>query len=443
MAEQPKQADRQPNADAIRRGDEKDGDRTVALSDGTAARAPAAPPAGSGNDETVAFAPAAPAPADTQAAGAPGTEPTPVLQPAPASPQPLPEGESPAAQPGASTPPVQQPTAAAYRADDELTVVEAPEATGAVDAPTLLLPARHGRPRLILQGPGGDRTFLLTKPDITVGRSASCDIVLAAPTVSRLHAKVSQQGSECLFTPVGSHRNTYVNDELVTRPIILHDGDRIQISSEQLRYKVAEDAPRVTRRAALGAGAAAVLIAAALVVFYATRPEPPVASPPPPAPPIAPSQAAPPAPSQAAPAAADTGAQAADSGVQKPAPAAAEDAAAERQRAEEQARRERISRLLYAGDVAFLERRYTSPVDGSAVYAYSEVLKVDPGNARALAQTGEIIDMYLGWAERAQADGQSARARLYRDKAAYVHEQVPAAGDVARIDTRLKALGSE
>ena len=103
-------------------------------------------------------------------------------------------------------------------------------------------------------------------------------------------------------------------------------------------------------------------------------------------------------------------------------------------------REQKIRKLLYEGDVAFLEHRYLSPPEGSAVLAYLEVLKLDPTNERARGQLGLIVDDYLAWAERAMKQGNRTQALLNADKAAYIERQVPDVLTDPSIARRLDAL---
>ncbi|MFQ5666489.1 MAG: FHA domain-containing protein [Candidatus Binatia bacterium] len=342
------------------------------------------------------------------------------------------------------------PPAAGDQSDDERTVILDADAQHADDQPTQMLAPTpsSGRPRLVLHGQGSGKTeFPLTQSEVTIGRASDCGIVLSAPTVSRQHARITQRGGEWVFTPVGGYRNTFVNDELVTQPRLLHDGDRIQLADERLVYRVEDEGPPPSQprtHAMLGFAVAIVFIAAGAVTFYARdwgQPAPRI---------VSPGLSSDGRPGSDAAAGGDpTG------GDGTAALAAARDAVHERQRAHDQPtgelerqqaaalvreREERIRKLLYEADVAFIEYRYTTPPDGSAVYAYREVLEVDPSNERALSQTAKIIHEYLTWAENALADGRRHRARLYASKAAYVHQQIPAAGDATRIGSRLDAL---
>jgi NAD(P)-dependent dehydrogenase (short-subunit alcohol dehydrogenase family) len=70
----------------------------------------------------------------------------------------------------------------------------------------------------------------------------------------------------------------------------------------------------------------------------------------------------------------------------------------------------------------------------------TEALRLDPSNERALEQTARIIEQYLSWAEDALLRGQNPRARQHYERATYVHDEVPSAGDRGAISARLEAL---
>ena len=378
-----------------------------------------------------------------------------------AGPRPEAEGEGDATVATAVPQPVEPPPRQAPAAlapdeatrDDRTRTMKLASGSGPVDEPdeTVIAAAPQGRPRLVLSTATGDeREFLLVRPEVSIGRDSSCDLVLSAPTVSRLHARIGQRGGEYILIPSGHHRNTYVNEEVVTQPRLLRDGDRIQLASERMAYRTSEgilETPQVRARLPLALGAAAVLIGLTVVAFYTLHRGAP------------PSQVAEQNRPSEARSEGNMGATGGPADAQALAAAAAaeqakaeqerlaeltrqHEAELERQRAEEVSRQrdERIRKLLCEGDVASLEHRYTAPSEGSAVYAYRETLKIDPTNERALSQVAKIIDDYLTWAEQALAGGRRSQARLYAEKAAYVHGEVPGAGEVALIERRLGAL---
>jgi hypothetical protein len=327
------------------------------------------------------------------------------------------------------------------------TMVIADEAPASDEEGTVLAPPARGRARLLLRDPGGnEREVVLGKPEVAIGRSEGCDIVLQAPTVSRVHARIVQQNAGCLLIPVGTRHNTFVNDEFVSQPRLLHDGDRIQLASERLVFRFDEGPARVeqtpSRRTPMLLAFGAALVAAALILFLwrQTHPSPaiPVKQP-------QPSELAAVRDEQLA-----VEQQAQREAAQQPERDAEDVFQAEQQRreAEERRRREEESRRidarvrehLYEGDIAFLEKRYTTPADGSAVFAYGEALRLDPTNQRALSQTAKIVDQYLSWATQAAVEGRSSQARKYYDKARYVREQIPAAADGKDVTRRFDAL---
>jgi Rieske Fe-S protein len=320
------------------------------------------------------------------------------------------------------------------------------DAAGASDEEgTVLAPPARGRARLELRESNGhEQEIVLVKPEMTVGRSSGCDIVLQSPTVSRVHARIVQQNAGCLLIPVGARHNTFVNDEFVSQPRLLHDGDRIQLANERMVFRFDEGAARPSqlpsRRRPMLLAFTAALGAAALIFFVwrQTHPSPaiPIKEEPDPAE-VTAAQAKQVALEQQARQEAERRRR--EEEVHQAAQRREEEA---RLRQEEEARQieAQVRKNLYEGDVAFLEKRYTTPPDGSAVFAYREALRLDPSNERALSQTGKIIEEYLSWAETAAAQGRRSQARTYYDKASYVRDQIPSAANVGDIIQRLDAL---
>jgi pSer/pThr/pTyr-binding forkhead associated (FHA) protein len=317
------------------------------------------------------------------------------------------------------------------------------------DDVTIVRPHTQRRPRLLVRGADGQvQEHTLGEGEVTIGRASSCTLVLANPEVSRSHARIVTGFEGAVLHVVGQRRNTLVNGEVVTGERPLRHGDVVELASERVlfaetaetpSFDTAEPAPP-PRSYTIPALAGVAVVALALVAYLlGSRSQPP--PPPPPVAAQAPAVVAPAAP------AVDPAQQAAQAAA---AAAAAREAAtaAVREVAEREAaahevtqRQDRISKLLYEGDIALLEKRLTTPPDGSAFYAYSEALKLDPENQEARTKIASIIDTYLGWAESARARGNSARARLYADKAGYIHAQAPTAGDAAEITRRVQALG--
>ncbi|MBN1140054.1 MAG: FHA domain-containing protein [Anaerolineae bacterium] len=63
----------------------------------------------------------------------------------------------------------------------------------------------------------------------TIGRSADCDVVVARPIVSRLHARIERRGSHYVLHDLSRNR-TYVNEIPVHAPHILRDRETIGLA---------------------------------------------------------------------------------------------------------------------------------------------------------------------------------------------------------------------
>jgi DNA-binding winged helix-turn-helix (wHTH) protein len=88
-------------------------------------------------------------------------------------------------------------------------------------------------PVLIAQaGPlNGERWML--RQAITIGRDASCDVVVPDRQVSRFHARLTINGQGTLLEDLASKNGTYCNGQLVSAPFFLSDGDLLQIALVQ------------------------------------------------------------------------------------------------------------------------------------------------------------------------------------------------------------------
>jgi pSer/pThr/pTyr-binding forkhead associated (FHA) protein len=91
---------------------------------------------------------------------------------------------------------------------------------------------QQDRPILIAYGGEleGER-WVLDRDEMTIGRSADCDIRLPKRQVSRYHARIQRDDGGYLLQDLGSKNGTYVNGrEVRDEPYRLKDGDEIQIA---------------------------------------------------------------------------------------------------------------------------------------------------------------------------------------------------------------------
>lgn len=80
-----------------------------------------------------------------------------------------------------------------------------------------------------IEGPNSGRSYSLQEHTTILGRHPNCDIVLDVGAVSRQHAKVSRAESQYVIEDLHSRNGTFVNDQRVSGPHVLRDGDRVRI----------------------------------------------------------------------------------------------------------------------------------------------------------------------------------------------------------------------
>jgi phosphoserine phosphatase RsbU/P len=111
-------------------------------------------------------------------------------------------------------------------------------------------------PRLIVRvaptasagAPGSDSVAELSRPRITIGRSARNDLCLEDPFASRLHAEVRKKGDSFWLSDLGSANGTLLNDVRMTAPALLRDGDVIRIGETEIEFNDRADTSRAKGR---------------------------------------------------------------------------------------------------------------------------------------------------------------------------------------------------
>ncbi len=69
-----------------------------------------------------------------------------------------------------------------------------------------------------------------------LGRGELAEIRLDDPFASSRHARLVRQGPVIVLEDLGSTNGTYLNEELVTGPQPLHQGDRVRIGDSEFTY---------------------------------------------------------------------------------------------------------------------------------------------------------------------------------------------------------------
>jgi hypothetical protein len=113
------------------------------------------------------------------------------------------------------------------------------DATGMHEAVEPLVdPSLDSEPRLLVERAPGHESgtaYAISDHGLTLGRG-DVEVRLDDPFASSAHARISVQGHVVVIEDLGSTNGTYLNDELLTGPQPLHDGDRIRIGDSEFSY---------------------------------------------------------------------------------------------------------------------------------------------------------------------------------------------------------------
>ena len=97
-------------------------------------------------------------------------------------------------------------------------------------------------PLLIAQsGPLKGQRWTLNKP-LLLGRETTCEIVVADRMVSRFHARITPTPEGILLEDLDSKNGTHRNGDPVIEPVVLQDGDTVQIALAQQFLFLTSDA---------------------------------------------------------------------------------------------------------------------------------------------------------------------------------------------------------
>jgi DNA-binding winged helix-turn-helix (wHTH) protein len=81
------------------------------------------------------------------------------------------------------------------------------------------------------------RTVLLAEGSNLLGRDERSVVVLDSSTVSRRHALIVVEGGKAVLEDLGSKNGTRVGGQRVEGPVVLADGDRIQVGALHLTFR--------------------------------------------------------------------------------------------------------------------------------------------------------------------------------------------------------------
>lgn len=77
---------------------------------------------------------------------------------------------------------------------------------------------------------------------LIIGRDIECEIVIPDRQISRRHARISTTSNGVLLEDLGSKNGTHCNGVRVDEPVLLQDGDNIQLAVAQIFTFLSSDA---------------------------------------------------------------------------------------------------------------------------------------------------------------------------------------------------------
>jgi putative peptide zinc metalloprotease protein len=115
-----------------------------------------------------------------------------------------------------------------------------------------------------------DATRVPVVRDMTLGRAPGSTVVLADPTVSRLHARIHADGGKArngggdsvVIEDAGSSHGTWLDGVRVTGPMPLHDGAKLRLGSQELGVERQRSTAEAGRTIVVRPGASLVVPAA-------------------------------------------------------------------------------------------------------------------------------------------------------------------------------------
>jgi len=92
----------------------------------------------------------------------------------------------------------------------------------------------------------------LPQGDTVIGRSATCQVTIEDPLVSREHARIRIAGERATIEDLGSRNGVQVGGALIRSVHLLHDGERVRIGTQEMVFCVGAPAPISVRSRTTG-----------------------------------------------------------------------------------------------------------------------------------------------------------------------------------------------
>jgi hypothetical protein len=89
--------------------------------------------------------------------------------------------------------------------------------------------------------------FDLVPGETVIGRSPECHITIDDPLLSRAHAKIMVGNGAATLHDLGSRNGSRVNGKLLVEAVVLNDGDRIRLGTQELVFFGVRSDPRAVK----------------------------------------------------------------------------------------------------------------------------------------------------------------------------------------------------
>jgi DNA-binding winged helix-turn-helix (wHTH) protein len=99
----------------------------------------------------------------------------------------------------------------------------------------------------------GDQRWPLERT-VVLGRDSTCDVVIPDRQVSRYHARITPTKEGMILEDLGSKNGTHCNGTPLTAPLVLQDGDEVQIALAQKFQFLTSDATMPLTEGAVRSG---------------------------------------------------------------------------------------------------------------------------------------------------------------------------------------------
>ena len=73
--------------------------------------------------------------------------------------------------------------------------------------------------------------------ELTLGRAAGCQVTVDDTYVSQIHARVFARDGQYLVEDLGSTNGTYLNRKKVAGPMVMQQGDHLQVGNTVLELQ--------------------------------------------------------------------------------------------------------------------------------------------------------------------------------------------------------------